>query len=56
MTYKQIEACREIRLWIRDIIIPALGIMALFPEAREWAKNQVLNAKHKIDHRHGEES
>lgn len=38
MTYKQIETSREVRLWIRDIVVPActLGaaLMAI-PEVRQ---------------------
>ena len=38
MTYKQIEAARETRLWIGQIIVPivtTVGAMMLVPEVRE---------------------
>jgi hypothetical protein len=39
MTYKQIEASREIRLWTTQVIVPALGMVAamvtMVPEFRE---------------------
>lgn len=35
MTYKQIEASRELRLWITQVIIPMFGIAMMIPEARE---------------------
>lgn len=35
MTRKQIEAGREIRLWITQVIIPAFGVAMMIPEARE---------------------
>ena len=38
MTYKQIEASREARLWINQVIIPAaavVGTIMLNPEARQ---------------------
>jgi hypothetical protein len=35
MTYKQIEASRELRLWITQVIIPLIGIGAMIPEVRE---------------------
>jgi hypothetical protein len=34
MTYKQIEASREVRLWITQVIVPVFGIAMLFPECR----------------------
>ena len=47
MTWKQIEASREARLWIGQVIVPAVvGIMAVSPEARQTVKNkcvQVMN-------------
>ena len=42
MTYKQIEASREARLWLSQIIIPAMCITMMVPEAREAV---VTNAK-----------
>lgn len=51
MTRKQIDQAREARLWIRDIVVPVLGIVLVSPEARgavvaKWneAKN-VLKTK-----------
>lgn len=35
MKQKHIDAAREVRLWIGQIVIPAIGIMAVVPEARE---------------------
>ena len=35
MTWKQIEASREARLWLGQIILPAIGITMMVPEARE---------------------
>lgn len=29
MTYKQIEASREVRLWIGQVIVPAIGVAAV---------------------------
>ena len=40
MTYKQIEASREARLWISQVIVPigmAVVTIASIPEAREKA-------------------
>lgn len=48
MTHKQIEAAREARLWISQIIIPAAGVVVValtIPEVREKAvekKNTVV--------------
>ena len=48
MTYKQIEASREIRLWITQIVVPAIGIAMLFPEAREFVANKAKDFGNKI--------
>ena len=58
MTYKQIEQAREIRLWIRDILVPATlaaTTVLSIPEVREAVsakateiKNEVYNSKGKI--------
>lgn len=40
MTYKQIEASREARLWIKDVIVPAATVVVAtmaIPEVRESA-------------------
>lgn len=37
MTYKQIEASREVRLWIGQVIVPTIGVVAVAmsnPEVR----------------------
>lgn len=49
MTWKQIEASREARLWIGQVIVPAVvGIMAVSPEARQTVKKQ-MRAGQKYD-------
>ena len=58
MSYKQIEQAREIRLWIRDILVPATlaaTTVLSIPEVREAVlakateiKNEVYNFKGKI--------
>lgn len=48
MTYKQIEASREVRLWIGQVIVPAVGVAAVAlsnPEVRNAAKQKVNKAK-----------
>ena len=48
MTHKQIEAAREARLWISQIIVPAAGVVVAaltIPEIREKEvekKNKVV--------------
>lgn len=52
MNYKQIETSREIRLWIKDIIVPAfIGGAVIFsnPDARNWAKEKGQNIKFAIN-------
>ena len=48
MTYKQIEASREIRLWIGQVIVPALAFSMAFPEARQAAARKAKDIKDKL--------
>lgn len=48
MTYKQIEASREMRLWIGQVIVPAVGVTAALlanPEIRQAASQKVEDIK-----------
>ena len=53
MTNRQIETSREIRLWIRDIIVPAIGVGAtvlwLHPEIKDNIKSKVDEIKSKFN-------
>ena len=46
MTYKQIEAAREARLWIGQIIVPAAIILSI-PEVRQAVKVKAEDIKTK---------
>lgn len=51
MTYKQIEASREMRLWIGQVIVPAAAAavaIASNPQARNYVSEKYRNAKHYI--------
>lgn len=51
MTYKQIEASREVRLWIGQIIVPAMALAATtmaIPEVREAVKEKARSVKDAI--------
>lgn len=49
MTYKQIEASRELRLWIGQVIVPAtVAVMAISPEARQAVANKATSVKNSI--------
>ena len=49
MTWKQIEASREARLWIGQVIVPTVvGIMAVSPEARQTVKAKYVQVKNTI--------
>ena len=49
MTWKQIEASREARLWIGQVISPAVvGVMAVSPEARQTVKAKYVQVKNAI--------
>lgn len=51
MTYKQIEASRELRLWIGQVIVPAVSVTAVVlanPDVRNAAKEKLDNIKRKF--------
>ena len=47
MTYKQIEASREIRLWIGQVIVPAIGVVAVLM-SNPQTKFMIINKTNKI--------
>lgn len=50
MSYKQIEASREIRLWIGQVIVPAVGVGAMLmtnPEIRMKVEDKLRQFKEK---------
>lgn len=51
MTYKQIEASREARLWVKDVIVPAVtfvGTLLVIPETRKPIIDAYGKAKESI--------
>jgi hypothetical protein len=51
MTYKQIEASREARLWLSQIIIPAAGVVVglmTIPEVRQATSEKYKDVKASI--------
>lgn len=41
---KHVDASREARLWLGQIVIPAIAtVMAVSPEAREWTRNKIVD-------------
>lgn len=51
MTYKQIEASREARLWIGQVILPIITAVMLVPEAREAVVDKVKTVKKNIENK-----
>lgn len=52
MTYKQIEASREVRLWIGQIIVPTItlvGTAMAIPEVRQAVAAKAKEVKYNID-------
>jgi hypothetical protein len=52
MTYKQIEASREVRLWIGQIIVPAITVgvtMLAIPEVRQAISAKARDVKQNIE-------
>ena len=51
MTYKQIEASREMRLWIGQVIVPAaVAVVAIAsnPQTRNYGSKKYNNVKSRI--------
>ena len=51
MTYKQIEASRELRLWIGQVIVPAITMSAVVlanPDVRRAAAEKIESVKQKF--------
>ena len=48
MTWKQIEASREVRLWLSQIVLPAIGITMMVPEARTAVVEKAKEVKQSI--------
>lgn len=51
MTYKQIQAAHEARMWLKEVIIPAVGVGAVLyssPQVREAVKDGVNKLKNSI--------
>lgn len=51
MTHRQIEQSREVRLWISQIIVPAVGIAVAalnIPEVRQAASTKVNKIRESI--------
>lgn len=51
MTYKQIEACREMRLWIGQVIVPAAAAaiaIASNPNTRDYISKKYNNVKSRM--------
>lgn len=54
MTHKQIDGAREVRLWIGQVIVPAVtaGILICSnPNARQWVSNKFSSIKTKFSRR-----
>lgn len=48
LTYKQIYAGHEARMWLTQVILPAGAILAFCPELREYLGDQAKNGVTKI--------
>ena len=54
MTYKQIEASREARLWIGQIIVPAASVVVAtlsIPEVRQMVATKAASVKKSIQNK-----
>ncbi len=54
MTYKQIQASREVRLWIGQIIVPAASVVVAtlsIPEVRQMIATKAASVKESIQNK-----
>lgn len=49
MTYKQLETSREVRLWLTQIVLPIVTVVALVPEARNAVVTKVKEVKKNVE-------
>ena len=49
MTYKQIEASREARLWLSQIVLPVITVIMMVPETRKAVIEKLRDAKEAIE-------
>lgn len=48
MKYKHVQASHELRMWIVQVIIPAMVFMAAVPEARQFVSEKFEKGKAQI--------
>lgn len=49
MTYKQIEASREARLWLTQIVLPVTAVIMMVPETRYAVVTKTKEMKKAIE-------
>lgn len=49
MTHKQIDASREARLWLTQVVLPVVGLVMMVPETRQIALAKASEMKAKIE-------
>jgi hypothetical protein len=48
MNYRRVEASREVRLWVTQVIMPLAAITLLVPEVRHAVVNGAKKVKDKV--------
>ena len=51
MTNRQIDASRETRLWITQVILPIAGVAMMIPETRQAVMEKIKNTKKNIENK-----
>ena len=51
MNYRKLEVFREVRLWIGQVIVPAIALTMAIPEARKKVIDKSKSIKRSIDER-----
>lgn len=48
MKRSTIDASREFRLWVVQVIVPATALIIMVPEARAWVVDKAVRVKDKF--------
>lgn len=51
MTNRQIETSREARLWLSQIVLPVVAVVAMVPEARQAVVDKIKQTKKNIENK-----
>ena len=48
MKQKHVDASREVRLWISQILMPIIGVIMVIPDSRNWIVDKYKEIMNKL--------